>query len=95
VRVRVILCAELNGGLHSDMGFVGEAVAGVWGWGAVPGVTVRLCVGLWLNLNHPADTGAERQKINSTIVCSTYITQSTDDGEREGLHFCWRLDAPH
>lgn len=63
--VRVVLCAELNSGLHSDVGFVGKAVAAVRGWGTVPGVTVRLCVGLWFNLNYPADTGAERQKINT------------------------------
>lgn len=65
VCVRVIFCAELNGGLHGDVGFMGEAVAAVRGWGAVPGVTMRLCVGLRFNLNHPADTGAERQKMNA------------------------------
>lgn len=65
VCVRVVLCAELDGGLHGDVGFMGEAVAAVRGWGAIPRVTVRLCVGLWFNLNHPADTGAEREKINT------------------------------
>lgn len=65
MRVRVVLCAELDGGLHGDMCFVGEAMAAVGGWGAVTGVPVRLCVGLWFHLNHPAHTGAERQKINT------------------------------
>lgn len=60
VRVRVIFCAELNGGLYSDMGFVGEVVVGVWGWGVVLGVIVRFCVGLWFNLNYFVDIGVER-----------------------------------
>lgn len=62
MRMRVVLCAELNSGLHGDVCFMGEAMAAVGGWRAVTGVTVRLCVGLWFNLNHPADTGTERQK---------------------------------
>jgi hypothetical protein len=66
VRVRVVLCAELDGGLHGDVRFVGKAVAAVGGWGAVAGGTVRPRVGLRLNLNHSADTGAERR---STLPC--------------------------
>lgn len=62
VRVRVILCAELHRGLHGDLGFVGEAVAAVGGWGAVVGAILSLCVGLRFNLDHPADTGAKRGK---------------------------------
>lgn len=78
--MRVVLCAELNSGLHGDVRFVGEAMAAVGRWGAVTGVTVRLCVGLWFNLNHPADTGAERQEKN-TLKCVAVM-------ERVGLHFC-------
>lgn len=62
VRVGVVLCAELHCGLHGDLGFMGEAVAAVRGWGAVAGVIVSLRVGLRFDLNHSADAGAERGK---------------------------------
>ena len=58
--VGVVLCAELHRGLHGDLCLVGEAVAAVWGWGAGAGAVVSLCVGLRFDLNHSADTGAEK-----------------------------------
>lgn len=63
--VRIILCPELDGGLHGDVCFMGKAMAAIRGRGAVTCVTVRFRVGLWFDLNHPADTGAEKQEINT------------------------------
>lgn len=63
--VRVVLRAELDGGLHGDVGLVSKAMAAVGWWWAVTGVAVRLGVGLWFNLNHPAYTGAEREEGNT------------------------------
>ena len=79
VLVGVILCAKLHRGLHGDLGFMGEAVAAVGGWGAVAGVIVSLCVGLGFNLNHSADTGAERGGI--TLQWDT-------ETSKQCLHFC-------
>lgn len=60
VCVGVVLRAELHRGLHGDLRLVGEAVAAVGRWGAGAGALARLRVGLRFNLNHSADTGAER-----------------------------------
>ena len=79
VCVGVIFCAKLHRGLHGDLGFMGEAVAAVGGWGAVAGVIVSLCVGLGFNLNHSADTGAERGGI---------ILQWDTETRKQCLHFC-------
>lgn len=79
VRVGVILCAKLHRRLHGDLGFVGKAVAAVGGRGAVAGVIVSLCVGLGFNLNHSADTGAERG--------GNMLEWYTETGKR-CFHFC-------
>lgn len=61
VCVRVVLGAQLHGGLHGDLCFMGKAVAAVGGRGAVASVILRLRVGLRFHLNHSADTGAARR----------------------------------
>lgn len=64
----VVLCAQLYGGLHGDLGVLGEAVAAVGGWRAVVarvsgGVGVRC---LRLQMDHPVSTRAkgEREREN-------------------------------
>ena len=79
-------CVRSHGdGLHADLGawlssgVVHVRVAAGGGWGAVAGVIVSLCVGLGFNLNHSADTGAERGGI--TLQWDT-------ETSKQCLHFC-------
>lgn len=63
LRSGVVLGAQLYGGLHGDLGVLGEAVAAVGGWRAVAaGVSggVGVCR-LRLQLNHPVCTGAKKE----------------------------------
>lgn len=62
VCVGVVLSAELHRGLHGDLCLVSETVAAVGGRGAGAGAIVRLRIGLRLDLNHSADTGAEKRE---------------------------------
>lgn len=60
----VVLCAQLYGGLHGDLGVLGEAVAAVGGRRAVAARVsggVGVCC-LRLQMDHPVSTRAKGEK---------------------------------
>lgn len=74
LRSGVVLRAQLYGGLHGDLGVLGETVAAVGGWRAVAagvsrGVGVRR---LRLQLNHPVCAGAKNKTTINKIIYNKY-----------------------
>lgn len=73
--MRVVLSAQLDRGLHCDLSFMCKTVVTVRWWWAVACVVTGFCICLRLNLNHSADTWAERKMEESIVTVNTVITE--------------------